>query len=260
MLTRLALAITLLSLLMFLHHAIGGQRRKPPAKPVKVQETRQGDLKLGESVYKEICFSCHGETGDGKGPSWLNTKPAPQVFANPEFMSRLMDEYMFEVVKYGKLAVLKGEVPKPPFQVMAMPGFEDVLEDDQIRGLITFERAFRTGAPQDPELQEIFLDACAPCHGEHGRGDGSNAKPAGVTGSRFVSTVQPAPADYLNAPFMERFQDDFLFWLIKKGRIGATEVKGYDTMRPYGHVLTDEEIRGVVRYIRETFIEQDKKR
>jgi mono/diheme cytochrome c family protein len=69
-----------------------------------------------------------------------------------------------------------------------------------------------------------------------------------------VSEIQPAPADYHDPAFMERFSNDFLVALVKKGRIGATEVAGFDTMKPYGHVLSDEEIRGVVRYIRETFV------
>jgi hypothetical protein len=73
-----------------------------------------------------------------------------------------------------------------------------------------------------------------------------------------VSDIQPAPADYHDAAFMDRFSDEFLFALIKHGRIGAADVAGFDTMKPYGHVLSDEEIWGVVRYIRETFIDARK--
>jgi mono/diheme cytochrome c family protein len=251
---RVLLIVGLLGLIAFVGRALGGQRPAPP--PAPVQAAPQGDVRLGERVYNEICFACHGAKGDGKGPSWLNTRPAPQVFANPAYMARLADQYLFDVVKYGKLAVLKGEV-QTAYDVMAMPGFEQALEDDQIRRLIAFERAFGTGQPRDPEIREIFLDACARCHGERGRGDGPDAKPPHARGGRFVSLIQPAPADYTNPLFMARFEDDFLFWLIKKGRIGATEEMGYDTMRPYGHVLSDEEIWSVVRYIRETFIDRD---
>ncbi len=213
-----------------------------------------GDLTLGESVYKEICFACHGERGDGRGPSWLNTLPRPQVFTDRHYMSRLTDEYLFEVVKYGKLAVLKREVPGSTLQAVAMPAFEDVLEDEQIRELIRFERAFRSGAPQAPETREIFEDACAVCHGKAGHGDGSRPSPQQPAPPGFVSAIQPAPADYHDPLFMDRFSDDYLLALVKKGRIGATDVSGFDTMKPYGHVLSDEEIRGVVRYIRETFV------
>jgi len=209
---------------------------------------------LGESVYKEICFACHGEAGDGKGPSWLNTMPRPQVFTDRNYMSRLTDQYLFEVVKYGKLAVLKREVPGSTLQAVAMPAFEEVLDEAQIRQLIAFERAFRTGAPQPPEVRELFEDACAVCHGREGRGDGPRASTRQPAPPGFVSEIQPAPADYHDPLFMERFSDEFLVALVKKGRIGATEELGFDTMKPYGHVLSDEEIRAVVRYIRETFV------
>lgn len=217
-------------------------------------EAPRGDPKLGEQVYKEICFACHGLKGDGKGPSWLNTKPSPQVFANPDYMSRMSAEYMFAVVKHGKLKVLKGEVPE--VKGLAMPAFEQVLEPDQIRELIRYERSHATGTPQgSPEIREIFKDACVTCHGEGGRGNGPRAISQQPPPPRFVSEGQPPPADYTNRLLMGRFSDEFLFALISKGRIGATEELGFDTMQPFGHVLSDEEIWGVVRYIRQTFID-----
>lgn len=220
---------------------------------------QKGDLALGESVYKEICFSCHGLKGDGKGPSWLNTTPRPQVFANPAYMSRFTDRYMYEVVKYGKLGVLKGEVPDSPLEAVAMPSFGDVLEDDQIRKLIELEHALLNGQePPDPEIKAIFDEACAVCHGKGGRGDGDRAISIQPPPKRFISEIQPPPADYTNAELMARFSDDFRFWLIKEGRIGATEKKNFDTMKSYGHILSDKEIWSVIRYIRETFIEKDK--
>jgi mono/diheme cytochrome c family protein len=218
------------------------------------EQAPQGDLKLGEGVYKEICFACHGLAGDGKGPSWLNTMPRPQVFTDRNYMLRLTDQYLFEVIKYGKLAVLKREVPGSSLQAVAMPAFGEVLEEAQIRDLIAFERAFRSGASQSAEARELFQDACAVCHGNHGRGDGTRVSPSQPAPPGFVSAIQPAPADYHDPLFMDRFSDDFLVALITHGRIGASEVAGFDTMKPYGHVLSDDEIRGVVRYIREVFI------
>lgn len=223
------------------------------------QNTQKGDLALGESVYKEICFACHGEKGDGKGPSWLNTMPRSQVFIDANYMLRLTDQYLFDVVKYGKLAVIKRERKEgSAFQPLAMPSFGHLFDDAEIRELIAFEQAFRTGAPQSPKWREIFDDACVTCHGKEGRGDGPRASPQQPARPGFVSDVQPAPADYHDPLFMERFSDDYLLALIKHGRIGATEIAGFDTMKPYGHILSDEEIWGVVRYIRETFVNAGK--
>lgn len=225
------------------------------APPAAAGVAPRGDAKLGEQVYKEICFACHGEKGDGKGPSWINTKPSPQVFANPDYMSRMSEEYMFAVVKYGKLKVLQGEAPE--MKALAMPAFGEVLEPEQIRELIRFVRSHANGVPQgSAEIREVFKDACTTCHGEGGRGDGPRAVSQQPPPPRFVSEGQPPPADYSNRLLMQRFQDDFLYALIEKGRIGATVEKGYNTMQPFGHLLSDEEIWGVVRYIRQTFVEK----
>jgi mono/diheme cytochrome c family protein len=215
----------------------------------------EGDFAQGERVYKEICFSCHGLQGDGQGPSWLANMPRPQVFMNTNYMARLTDQYMFDVTKYGKLAVLKREY-QTTLQIVPMPAFETILTDEQIRALVTFERGFLSGAPQAAEVRTIFDANCAVCHGAQGRGNGVMANPVQPAPATFVSLIQPAPADYMDSVFMARFDDDFLFWLIKKGRIGVTADKGYNTMNPYGQVLRDDEIWSVVRYIREHFIQK----
>jgi len=215
---------------------------------------KKGDLVIGESVYKEICFACHGLKGDGKGPSWINTKPSPQVFINSVYMSRLTDEYIFNVVKYGKLAVLKRHIPNKKLEAVAMPSFGDVLEDDQIRELIKFERAFSQGGPQSAEMREIFDAACAVCHGKGGRGNGERASKAQPAPKYFVSLIQPSPMNLTDPQLMARFKDDFLFALIKKGKIGSVVEEKFDTMQPFGQVLSDKEIWSLIRYIRETFV------
>lgn len=229
------------------------------AWPVMAQTaTKKGDLATGKAVYEEICFACHGLKGDGKGPGWLNTKPSPQVFINSVYMSRLTDEYIFNVVKYGKLAVLKREIPNKKFESLAMPSFGHVLEDDQIRELIKFERAFSQGGPQSAEMREIFDAACAVCHGKEGRGDGERASSVQPAPKYFVSDAQPSPMNLTDLQLMARFNEDFLFALIKKGKIGSIEEEKFDTMQPFGQVLSDKEIWGVIRYIRETFANPNK--
>ena len=219
----------------------------------------KGDLKVGKDVYAEICFACHGLKGDGKGPGWRNTKPSPQVFINSVYMSRLTDEYMFNVVKYGKLRVIKRDIPNKKLLGTAMPSFGDVLEDDQIRDLIKFERAFSQGGPQSAEMREIFDAACMICHGKGGRGDGETATTVQPAPEYFVSEIQPSPMNLTDPQLMARFTDEFMFALIKHGKIGSVEKAKFDTMQPFGHVLSDKEIWSLIRYIRETFIEPNKR-
>jgi mono/diheme cytochrome c family protein len=230
--------------------------------PLAIGQTikQRGDLATGKQVYNEICFACHGVKGDGKGPGWMNTKPSPQVFINSVYMSRLTDEYIFNVVKYGKLAVLNGQIPDKKLPALAMPAFGAVLEDRQILDLIKFERAFSQGGAQSAEMREIFNDACAVCHGKSGRGDGERAFSKQPVPKYFVSDGQPSPMNLTDPQLMARFNDDFLFSLIKKGKIGAVVEDKFDTMQPFGQVLSDKEIWSVIRYIRETFVNSNKEK
>ncbi len=240
--------------------SIGAEKASKKAQPVSGQASRKGDLATGKKVYEEICFACHGLKGDGKGPGWLNTKPSPQVFINSVYMSRLTDEYMFDVVKYGKLAVLKRDTPKKNIESLAMPAFGQVLEDDQIRELIKFERAFSQGGPQSAEMREIFDAACAVCHGKAGRGDGERATSIQPAPKYFLSEAQPSPMNLADPELMARFGDDFLFSLIKKGKIGSIGEDKFDTMQPFGKVLSDKEIWSAIRYVRETFVNPNKEK
>jgi len=174
-------------------------------------------------------------------------------------MRRMTDEYLFAVTKFGKLRLLKGETGGFKLRgakAAAMPGFADSIEDGQIRALLRWVRGFSAGRQaDDPQSREIYEGACAECHGKAGKGDGPTALGSQSPGWPFVSVLQPPPADLASREQMARFDDTYLFWLVKLGRIGVTEEKGFDYMEPFGHVLKDAQIRGIVRYIREAFIE-----
>jgi mono/diheme cytochrome c family protein len=227
---------------------------KAPPSP---EAPEKGDYWLGEEVYKEICFSCHGLKGDGRGPNWKASRPRPQVFTS-RLMRRMTDEYIFAVVKYGKMNVLKERMNGFKLKLSrptAMPSFGEVLEDAQIRRLIAWERGFTTGRQaRDAEMKEIFEAACVQCHGKAGLGNGERPVGSQDPARPFVSEIQPPPMNYTLMEQMERFDEEFLFWLIKLGRIDVSEQKDFNYMQAYGHVLKDEEIWGVVRYVREAFI------
>ncbi|OGL64368.1 MAG: hypothetical protein A3I72_09960 [Candidatus Tectomicrobia bacterium RIFCSPLOWO2_02_FULL_70_19] len=217
-----------------------------------------GDYWEGRRLYGEVCFSCHGRRGDGRGPNWKSNRPRPPAFTSP-LMRRMTDDYLFAVTKFGKLRLLKGEAGGFKLQgakPAAMPGFADSIGDAQIRALLRWVRGLSRGKqPDDPESREIYLAACAECHGKAGKGDGPTALGSQPPGWPFASAIQPPPADLTSREQMARFDDQYLFWLVKLGRIGAAEEKGFDYMEPFGHVLKDAQIRGIVRYIREAFIE-----
>jgi len=65
-------------------------------------------------------------------------------------------------------------------------------------------------APSDAALREaksIFADKCANCHGDTGKGDGSDAM-----------MYDPGPADLTDAKLMSKFTDGDLFYKITVGK------------------------------------------
>ncbi len=255
MIPKLGMAALALGLLLALPAPARAAKVFKAPPPAELPE--MGDYWLGKAVYEEICFSCHGLKGDGRGPNWKASMPHPQVFVS-DYMKRMTDEYMFAVIKFGKMNVLKEQMNGLKLKLSrptAMPAFGEVLEDAQIRKLIAYERGFTSGKhPDDPESKEIFEAACIQCHGKTGHGNGERPVGDQDPNKHFVSEIQPPPMNYHLKEEMARFNDEFLFWLIKLGRLDASEQKQFDFMKAYGHVLKDEEIWGVVRYVREGFI------
>lgn len=87
--------------------------------------------------------------------------------------------------------------------------------------------------PSEPTLKaarRIYLDECAQCHGEHGKGDGPEAM--------MHST---APADLTDAGRMNTVTDGEIFYQISEGR---------KPMPSFKKRFTEEERWGLVLFVR----------
>ena len=94
-----------------------------------------------------------------------------------------------------------------------------------------------TGAAPPRDTRALYLTFCAGCHGAAGRGDGPNAK--------FLPV---RPAVHADRAAMSQRSDDMLFDAIAAGGY----VLGRSSRMPgFGATLTNAEIRGLVRFIRE---------
>jgi len=76
----------------------------------------------------------------------------------------------------------------------------------------------------------IFLDSCAQCHGEGGKGDGSEAAMYSVK-----------PANFTDAHMMSEMTDGELFWKISEGR---------RPMPSFKKQLTEEQRWQLVNFVR----------
>ena len=194
------------------------------------------ELENGRKVYLAQCVSCHGE--DGRGIIAESTvEPYPLDLTDPRYMDRMTDEFIFATLKYGQLAILYEDNPAG-IEADIMVPFKDVLGDDEISAFVDFVNALRAGNKPSTEMDTMFQPYCAPCHGEKGRGDGPASRP-----------LTPPVPDFLDDAYMGRFGDDYMFALIKDGKLGTAEA-GYAAMAPFGGALSDEEIRAVIAYIR----------
>ncbi len=88
-------------------------------------------------AYAENCGRCHG--ADGRGSDELEGELARIMpdFTDPKWRSSRSDEELFEVILKGGAAVGKNQ---------AMPPWEGVLNEGQIKSTIEYIRAFGQAA------------------------------------------------------------------------------------------------------------------
>jgi len=93
-------------------------------------------------------------------------------------------------------------------------------------------------APSLNSPQEIYQNLCIRCHGEKGDGHGM-----------IATYLDPYPRDFTNVGFMNSKTDERLSNSVKNG-VGGT------SMPAWGKVLSDDQIKGVLAYINQTFTKE----
>lgn len=161
-------------------------------------------LKLGEQVYQRRCAGCHGDKGDGKGPSAAMLRIKPRDFtagifkfhSTPGADALPTDQDLFVTISHGLWGT-----PMPPWY--------DITSEQRM-AVIQFIKTFSTRwlaeeaaapitVPPEPAVsmqsvnhgRELYAANCRVCHGDNGRGDGIAA--AGLV-DKWGHPV--APADY----------------------------------------------------------------
>jgi mono/diheme cytochrome c family protein len=80
-------AITLAVGVCLLHAGCEAAPTAGDLKPMRLGgvEVSGRVLARGETVYRQRCMVCHGETGDGQGPSGRHLKPPPRDLRKGEY-------------------------------------------------------------------------------------------------------------------------------------------------------------------------------
>lgn len=99
------------------------------------------ELDLGSALYDQFCAACHGADLEG-APDWQRSGPDGRFPAPPHDETGHTwhhgDRMLFEYTKHGGQAYLDGL--GVAFD-SGMPGFGDVLRDEEIKAILVFIRS-----------------------------------------------------------------------------------------------------------------------
>ena len=121
----------------------------PPAEPASdtpagAEDAPADDTALvagGGRSYATFCASCHGATGDANTPIAASLDPRPTRHDDGAYMGSLSDDYLFDVIKKGGMAVGKSPMMAP---------WGGALSDAQIRAVVAFIRTLPATAGDQP--------------------------------------------------------------------------------------------------------------
>ena len=209
----------------------------------------------GKKIYLEKCAYCHGESGDGDGPSAPYSSPKPRNFTKGHIKLR--------TTPYGKLptdqdifdAITQG------MRATTMPGWGHLPENDRW-SLVLYLKSFSTKfekfdkggsshkiqtVPEAPPFslesaasgKTLFNQNCSGCHGLQGRSDG-------VSTRKIVDIETDAiwPRN-LSKPwsFRRGSSRDQLFLTIRTGLSGSA------MPRFSPRIFSDEQVWDIVNYV-----------
>lgn len=118
--------------------------------------------RIGEPYYLQNCAPCHGDTGNGDGPTAASLPTPPTAFADPAVIFDLSPSELFSTTKYGRIELL-------------MPPWQNQMSDAEIWNTVAFVWSLHTDESALEAGASIYAAECAACHGAGGAGDGPEA-------------------------------------------------------------------------------------
>ncbi len=173
----------------------------------------------GQPLFDQYCATCHGERGDGKGPTARALQPAPASFTDAEFMRGETPYDFYHVISLGK-------------RNTAMPAWDGALSLQERWDLVSYLWSLAPGGAGLAEGQGIYLTQCASCHGATGQGQG-----------RFTGALLKTVPDLSRPESLARRTDAELFAAITDGVPGAP-------MPAFARSLDDDERWKAVAFVR----------
>src|SRR5690625_1828214 len=89
------------------------------------------DADAGAAKFKQLCATCHGDSGHGDGPASAALNPKPRDMTDHEWQESVDDDHIRTVIKDGGAAV--GLSP-------TMTAFGHALSEEDLDNLVAFIR------------------------------------------------------------------------------------------------------------------------
>jgi mono/diheme cytochrome c family protein len=112
----------------------------------------------GRESYLQNCAPCHGETGQGDGPSAQGLSVPPAALADTQVSADLPLAEWFDVTKNGRMERM-------------MPPWGERLSDSEIWDTVGYAWTLHTSQAQLSMGQAVYDANCASCHGSDGKGE-----------------------------------------------------------------------------------------
>ena len=186
----------------------------------------------GRRLYVSYCQLCHGAAGKGDGPLSKVMKISPADLTTT--VRSRSDTILTKIITGEGRQTITGR-DRHNLLSEAMPEWEDVFSESQIKALIAYLRFLsrkKHDLMGDPEVGlQLYQKYCQVCHGVEGDGDGIMTNLMGIK-----------PMDHTNPNETNSLDNEELVMSILDGKGGF--------MPAWRDILTQTDVEALVSYIR----------
>ncbi len=168
------------------------QQATEPVTSTSLYPILPPDLANGAQLYQQNCTQCHGPHGMGDGPQASQLSVPAAELGLSDFARQFTPADWYSVVTQGNMEKY-------------MPSFAN-LTDRQRWDVIAYAMSMSTPSDMVSQGQTLYQDNCVNCHGQSGRGNGSDS-----------ASLSTKPADFTNQALMAQISSDTLLQAITSG-------------------------------------------